>query len=323
MTTLVTGGAGYIGAHIISALEAAGRETLIVDDLSGDRAVSPVGPVHRIDLTGADASAALALLMRERGVTSVVHLAARKSVAESVARPVWYFQQNVGGLTALLLAMQQAEVPTLVFSSSAAVYGQAPLEPIAEDADTAPVNPYGDSKLVGERLVRWAVEAGRLRAVSLRYFNVAGTASADLVDTGTANLIPLALGAIARGERPTVFGDDYPTPDGTCVRDYVHVVDLADAHVAVLDALESGRATSPVYNVGTGTGSSVREVVERAAAITGMPLEPLYAPRRPGDPPAVVGDVNLIARELGWRARLGLDDMLQSAWDARRTEQPL
>ncbi len=317
MTTLVTGGAGYIGAHVVRALEAVGRETVIVDDLSADRTVSPVEPVHRIDLTAGGAVAALTELMRARGVTSVVHLAARKSVAESVARPAWYFQQNVGGLSALLLAMAEAEVPTLVFSSSAAVYGQAPLEPITERAAAEPVNPYGDSKLVGERLVRWAAAAGGLRAASLRYFNVAGTASADLVDTGTANLIPLALGAIARGERPTIFGDDYPTPDGTCVRDYVHVADLADAHVAVLDALESERPTSPVYNVGTGAGSSVREVIERAAAITGLPVEPHYAPRRAGDPPAVVGDVSLIERELGWRARLGLDDMLRSAWDAR------
>lgn len=319
MTTLVTGGAGYIGAHVVRALEAVGRETVIVDDLSADRAHSPAGPANRIDLASSDAAEALELLMRERGVTSVVHLAARKSVAESVARPAWYFQQNVGGLSTLLLAMERAAVPTLVFSSSAAVYGEAPLEPITEDAPAEPVNPYGDSKLVGERLVRWAVASGALRAASLRYFNVAGTASADLVDTGTANLIPLALGAIARGERPTVFGDDYPTPDGTCVRDYVHVADLAEAHVAVLDALESGREISPVFNVGTGSGSSVRKVIERAAAITGLPIEPLYAPRRAGDPPAVVGDVSLIERELGWRARLGLEDMLRSAWDARPT----
>jgi UDP-glucose 4-epimerase len=215
-------------------------------------------------------------------------------------------------------ASQAAGVGGIVFSSTAAVYGPAD-EPVTEDDPTAPVNPYGETKLVGEWLLRDHASASGLRAVSLRYFNVAGASSPELGDTADSNIVPMVYSRLEAGERPRIFGDDYLTPDGTCVRDYVHVADVADAHLVALDALaDAGADPYRVFNIGTGTGSSVRELVDRMIAIAGVEVEPLVEPRRAGDPAIVVADASRIRDELGWVARHDLDEMLSSAWQARQ-----
>lgn len=319
MTVLVTGGAGYIGGHVVSALRARGDRVVVVDDLSAGRP-ERVGdvPLERIDLAAASARDDLADAMRRHEVTAVIHLAARKKVEESVQRPVWYFDENLGGMVNVLNAAEATGVAGVVFSSTAAVYGPAD-EPVAEDGVTAPVNPYGETKLVGEWMLRDLAAASRVRGIALRYFNVAGAATNALGDTADSNIVPMVYSRLEAGERPLIFGDDYDTPDGTCVRDYVHVADVADAHLAALDALaaETGEPYR-VFNIGTGTGSSVRDLVTRMIEISGSTLEPEIAPRRAGDPAVVVADAGRIRRELGWEARYGLDDMLRSAWEARR-----
>jgi UDP-glucose 4-epimerase len=249
-------------------------------------------------------------------VTSVVHLASRKSPAESVRRPDWYHAENVGGLGALLAAMADGGACRLLFSSSAAVYGVPATPVVDETAPTAPINPYGQTKLVGERLIAAAGRDYGLSWTALRYFNVVGAAEPALADWEPTNLVPIAFTAMSAGHTLTVTGADYPTPDGTGVRDYIDVRDLAAAHVVSALRLESGPQTGTVYNVGTGRGYSVLEVVERIRSVTGQPLEYLIGPRRPGDPPAVVADAGLIRRELGWQARYDLTDMIESTWRA-------
>ena len=320
MTVLVTGGAGYIGAHVVAALRERGDAVVVVDDLSTGR-VERIGdvPLERIDLASPGARDELADAMRRHRVTAVVHLAARKKVEESVAKPLWYYAENLGGLIAVLRAAGQAGVTGVVFSSTAAVYGPAD-DPVREDDPAAPVNPYGETKLVGEWLLRDVAAATALRGISLRYFNVAGTASPELGDTSDSNIVPMVYSRLEAGEPPLVFGDDYPTPDGTCVRDYVHVADVASAHLAALDALADASAPAyRVYNIGTGTGSSVREMAERMIAIAGVDVAPKIVERRPGDPAVVVADPSRIQRELGWTATRDLDAMLRSAWEARRS----
>jgi UDP-glucose 4-epimerase len=314
---LVTGGSGYIGSHVCRLLVERGDTPVIVDDfVSGLRHRIAGIPHLELDLATPGATTALARLMRDDAVDAVIHLAARKQVGESVARPLWYHQQNSGALTAVLEAMLQTGVRDLVFSSSAAVYGDA-AGVVNEDAPTVPVNPYGETKLAGEWLAADVARAEGLRVTSLRYFNVAGAGWPDLADTAVLNLVPMVLEAIHVGRAPEIFGDDYETPDGTCVRDFVHVRDLADAHLAVLDALPRQPEPHRVYNIGTGMGSSVSEVVQGIRRrVPGAPAAAVR-PRRPGDPAAVVADVRRIADELGWRARHGLDDILDSVFAAR------
>jgi UDP-glucose 4-epimerase len=262
MTVLVTGGAGYIGAHVVRMLLAAHRDAVVVDDFStGSRDRVSGAAIVELDVSHSDAVDRLVDEMVSRGVTAVVHFAARKQVAESVVRPAWYYQQNVTGLANVVAAMEQARVQRLVFSSSAAVYGNLAVEVVPESAPTSPVNPYGETKLIGEWLVRDAARAWGLRGVSLRYFNVAGAGWPDLGDPVMTNLVTMVLDRLVRGERPQIFGSDYPTPDGTCVRDFVHVIDLARAHLAALEYLDRDDRPFDVFNVGTGKGSSVLDVV--------------------------------------------------------------
>jgi UDP-glucose 4-epimerase len=312
VTILVTGGAGYIGRHVIRALTARGDAVAVVDlpELA-DRVETPF---LGLDLAAPDAAAAVAAFAESQGADAIVHLAARKRVDESVARPEWYRAQNVGGLTNVLAAARGYGIERVVFSSTAAVYASSD-RPVTEDDRLAPANPYGETKLEGERLVADFADATGARAISLRYFNVAGADDASLAEHEAHNLIPLVVRQLAAGVPPVIYGDDYPTVDGTCVRDYIHVADLAEAHLAALDALRSGSGHR-VYNVGTGEGASVREVVESLTNIAGSSIAPRVEPRRVGDPAIVVADPSRIGTELGWAARRSLADILRSAWHA-------
>ena len=286
----------------------------MLDDLStGDPARLPAGVP--LVVAGAQDQPALARVLRQHDVQGVVHLAARKSVTESVARPAWYHAQNVGGLSSVLTAMATAGVHRIVFSSSAAVYG-TPSGRVTESAPPRPVNPYGHSKLLGERLLRAAARDGVAGFAALRYFNVAGAASPELADRAGVNLIPLALRALHTGAPITVTGVDYPTRDGSGVRDYVHVQDVARAHAAAVARLLPAGRYGAVFNVGTGCGYSVLEVLRALGEAAGAPVPRQSGPRRPGDPAEVVADVRRIRRELRWSARFDLADMLTSAWHA-------
>ena len=318
MSILVTGGAGYIGAHVVRLLRHRSEEIVVVDDLiSGDIRRLDGLSVTQLDLADPSCIAPIAQLMRDNAVSSVIHFAGRKQVAESVARPAWYFQQNIGSLANVVMAMEIAEVKELVFSSSAAVYGTTEGARISESAITAPVNPYGESKLVGEHLVEAATHSNSLRSASLRYFNVAGAGWPDLGDNAVLNLVPMVFDRLDQSERPLIFGDDYGTADGTCVRDYIHVMDLAQAHLAALDSLHRSGTGHAVFNVGTGLGTSVREMVDAIIAVSGSSVEPEVRARRPGDPAWVVASPEKIEKELGWAASRGIDDIISSAWSAR------
>ncbi len=316
MTWLVTGGAGYIGAHVVRAMVAAGRSVVALDDLStGDR--RRVDPGAAFEEGSVLDRGLVRRVLREHGVTGVVHVAAKKQVGESVADPLLYFRENLEGLVALLEGCRAKGVDRFVFSSSAATYGLPDVDLVTEDTPGVPLSPYGETKLVGEWLLRDCERAYGMRAMALRYFNVAGAASSDLGDAGVFNLVPMVFQRLEALERPVVFGDDYPTPDGTCVRDYVHVADVAAAHLAAARTLDDG-GPGATYNIGRGEGSSVLDVLAVVGEVTGRDTTPDVAPRRPGDPARIVAGVDRIAEGLGFTAERDLHDMVDSAWTAWR-----
>ena len=312
---LVTGGAGYIGAHVVRALHEQGERAVVLDDLStGESGRVPSESVF-VEGTILDGDLVRRTL-RAHDVRGVIHIAAKKQVGESVADPLKYYRENVAGTLVLLEAAVAESVGSFVFSSSAATYGMPDVDVVDEESPAEPLSPYGTSKLVGEWMCRDTAFATGLRAISLRYFNVAGAATPELADPGVFNLIPLAFQALTEGVAPKVFGGDWPTPDGTCIRDYVHVSDIADAHVAALRDLADGRSEQPhrVYNIGRGEGSSVLEVLKTVAEVTGIDIAPVVTERRPGDPARVVAKVDRIRADLGFTARYDLRDMVASAW---------
>lgn len=318
MSWLVTGGAGYIGAHVVRALHDAGMTPVVIDDLSHGLSSRVPAGVPLIQARIQD-RAVVAAAMREHGVTGVIHLAALKAAGESVEKPLEYYTENVGGMIDLLAVMREQRVSNLVYSSSAAVYGAPAVNPVVEDAPLIPENPYGQTKVIGEWMARDAGVAWGLSWVALRYFNVAGAGSDDLGDNSVNNLIPMVFAALDEGRAPQIFGDDYPTPDGTCIRDYIHVVDLAAAHVAAANLCEAG--ASDVFNVGRGTGSSVREVMDVVSEVVGRDVGAQVVERRPGDPPATFAQTDRIRARLGWTAELDLRDMVASAWSAHTAER--
>ncbi|SET55112.1 UDP-glucose 4-epimerase GalE [Geodermatophilus poikilotrophus] len=316
MTWLVTGGAGYIGAHVVSVMREAGERVVVLDDLSsGDPARIPGTPL----VVGSVLDAGLvAETLRGHDVRGIVHIAAKKQVEESVRRPLHYYRENVEALRVLLEAATEAGVESFIFSSSAAVYGAPDVDTVVEDTECRPVNPYGTTKLVGEWLVRDVAAATGLRYVNLRYFNVAGAVDPALTDRGVSNLVPMVFQRLSERRPPLVFGDDYDTPDGTCVRDFIHVGDIASAHLAAAQALAAGRVDALTANIGRGEGVSVREMVSTIREVTGTAdqswAEPVVEPRRPGDPARVVASADTIRDALGWQARYGVREMVASAW---------
>ncbi|NQX14883.1 UDP-glucose 4-epimerase GalE [Rathayibacter sp. VKM Ac-2857] len=316
MAWLVTGGAGYIGAHVVRAFAEQGIDPVVLDDLSsGHEGFVPEGvPFHRGSILD---EALLDEVFAQHDIEGVVHVAGFKYAGVSVQRPLHTYEQNVTGTMRVLAAMERAGVRSIVFSSSAAVYGAVDVELVTESTPKSPESPYGESKLIGEWLLADAGRAHGVRHASLRYFNVVGSGYPDVYDTSPHNLFPLVFEALLAGRTPRINGDDYPTPDGTCVRDYIHVADLALAHVAAARRLAGGEPIDPVYNLGSGSGASVGEIMTAIADSTGIAFTPEVAPRRPGDPPRIVASGETAARDLGWEMRHTVAEMVESAWRAR------
>ncbi|MGH3653632.1 UDP-glucose 4-epimerase GalE [Glutamicibacter sp.] len=315
MSWLVTGGAGYIGSHVVRSLLAAGLDPVVVDSMSsGVHGFVPEQvPFYQLNILQTEK---LVEIMKRHEVTGVIHLAGYKYAGESVKHPLLAFEQNVTGTAHLLEAMATSRVHNMVFSSSAAVYGTPDEDVVTEATGTFPESPYGQSKLVGEWLIRDQAVATGLKHTSLRYFNVVGSGSEELYDASPHNLFPLVFQALNAGKAPKIFGTDYDTEDGTCVRDYVHVADLALAHVEAARKLEAGEVLEPVYNLGSGDGVSVRQIMDAVAKATGIGFTAVEEARRPGDPARIVADGKLAARDLDWQMRHSLAQMVHSAWKA-------
>jgi len=325
MSWLVTGGAGYIGAHVVRALAAAGIDPVVVDDLSsGHAAFVPEGvPFVRGSILDREL---LVGAMREHDVQGVIHVAGFKYAGVSVQRPLHTYEQNVEGTRVVLQAMADAGVHNIVFSSSAAVYGTPDVPLVTEDLPKRPASPYGESKLIGELLLRdqgiaTASDPQPLRHTSLRYFNVVGSADPVVYDTSPHNLFPIVFEKLLAGETPQINGDDYDTEDGTNVRDYVHVGDIAAAHVVAAQRLASGAPIEAAYNLGSRNGLSVKQIMDAMARVTGIDFTPKIGPRRPGDPDRIVATGELAARDLDWANRYTVDEMVRTGWEARRTAE--
>lgn len=317
MTWLVTGGAGYIGSHVVRALADAGLAPVVLDDLSsGHESFVP----HSVPFVrGSILDGALVLqTLEDHHVTGVIHVAGFKYAGVSVSEPLHTYEQNVTGTARLLAAMESHGVDRIVFSSSAAVYGTPDVDLVTEGTPKNPQSPYGESKLIGEWLLKDQGVARGLRHTSLRYFNVVGSGDPSLYDSSPHNLLPLVFTALVEGRTPRINGNDYPTPDGTNVRDYIHVADLALAHAVAAQRLDAGVALEPAYNLGSGDGVSVGEIMATVAEVTGIPFTPEIAPRRPGDPARIVAAGELAARDLDWRMRHSLQDMVETQWIATR-----
>jgi UDP-glucose-4-epimerase GalE len=314
MTTLVTGGAGYIGSHTVRLLTSQGRDVVVLDSLElGDRSRIPGVPFVEADIAD---ERAIEKACRKYGVQDVIHFAAYKAVGESMEQPLRYYNNNVAGSIALVHALLANGVERIVFSSSAAVYGNPDHVPVNEDAPLRPESVYAETKVHVERFLTSCNAIG-LRSVSLRYFNAAGASADSSIGENwdmSQNLIPLVMKAILGASGPVrVFGNDYPTPDGTCLRDYIHVEDLAQAHINALDYLATG-GKSMACNVGTGQASSVLDVLRIAEEVSGRSVPHEIAPRRPGDPTTVFADPTLVRAVLGWRATHDLREIVSSAW---------
>lgn len=322
MSWLVTGGAGYIGAHIVRALADAGIAPVVVDDLSSGHAAFVPEGVPFVQGTILDRDL-LVGVMREHGVEGVIHVAGFKYAGVSVQRPLHTYAQNVEGTRVVLEAMADAGVHRIVFSSSAAVYGTPDVPLVTEDLPKRPASPYGESKLIGEWLIRDQAVATAdsgfpLRHTSLRYFNVVGSADPSVYDTSPHNLFPIVFEKLIAGETPRINGDDYDTPDGTNVRDYVHVGDIAAAHAVAAQRLAAGEPIEPAYNLGSQNGLSVKEIMDAMARVTSIPFTAEIGPRRPGDPDRIVATGELAARDLDWANRYSVDEMVRTGWEARR-----
>jgi UDP-glucose-4-epimerase GalE len=330
-TVLVTGGAGYVGSHAVMALAAAGYDVVIYDDLSAGHAevtevLSAAFPRRSIRLVrGAiEDAAAIGRALREAAPAAVMHFAAKLSVSESVSQPVEYYRTNVMGTLTVLGAMIEVGVKRFIFSSTAATFGEPLLTPIDETHPQLPVNAYGETKLAIERALPHLSRAHGLQWIALRYFNAAGADGSGLIGEDhepEVHLIPLALEAVLGGPLLTVYGENYPTPDGTCIRDFVHVTDLADAHLAALRSLEAS-GLSTAYNLGTGQGTSIRELLASVERVTGQAVPFRIGPRRPGDPARLVASSDRIRRELGWTPQFGhIDQIVGTAWQWHQTHR--
>ena len=312
---LVTGGAGYIGSHTVHLLKERGHEVDVVDDLSRGHHHNISGKsFHQITLTD---TPRLTRLLQDAQFDAVIHFAAYIAVGESTKNPELYFTNNVSGSISLFTAMERAGIKRLVFSSTAAVYGTPSQVPITEEFPFAPVSPYGESKVMVEKILGWLDEFRGLRSIALRYFNACGAEPSSGLgeehDPET-HLIPLILRAIKTGQPVTIFGDDYPTPDGTCIRDYVHVSDLAEAHIAALDHLLAGGASNR-FNAGTGIGRSVREVIQAVEEVTGVKVPFVIGKRRDGDPAELVANSDKLKQTLNWTPKyVNLRDIVATAW---------
>ena len=314
---MVTGGAGYIGAHVIREFMGAGIPVVALDNLStGVRTFVPDDvPFVEADLLD---SATVRSALSDHSVGGVVHIAGFKFAGVSVERPLHTYRQNVTAMMSLLEAMELEGVDRIVFSSSSSVYGNAASGLVSEEFGFNPTSPYGESKVIGEWLLRNQGVATNLIHTSLRYFNVVGSGDHAVPDVSPHNLLSMVFAGLENNRRPVIFGNDYNTPDGTCIRDYIHVSDLARAHVNAAQRMDAGESVEHAYNLGSGVGTSVAEMMAAVSRVTGIDFTPEIGPRRPGDPARVVASGVKASSDIGWRMTHSLDDMISSAFEARK-----